>query len=384
MKPTKRTFRLFALSLSLGAGLIIAMIIASKEPRYAGRGLSSWLGDLDYGLAGFNQTSVPKAEEAVRQIGSRGVPSLITMMRYRDSTISVRIRKFLAKQKFIKMKAPLSEEHVRWRGARGVYLLGPSAKAAIPELIDLLTNQTAWVRGNAAMALGKIGTNALAAVPALIKTLDDPVPDVRNCTAIGLGSIGPAAIQAAPALVRRFNDPDPETRYIVMGTFLSLTNDRAAVLPYLLRQLSDQVADARGRAAGMLGCFGKDAQAAVPDLRKLLDDPDKNVRRTVTNTLSKIERTAIENTNAPTTSFRFQNASSKLALDVYSSLTGKRIVIAPEILGFPPVTIVSYEPLPVEKAILLIEQELSEQARIVLVPGENGVVVAKYKTNRSR
>ena len=371
----KLVIGLIALLLTLALGLILA----SREPEYGGRSLGSWLGDLDYGMVGFNPSAVSNAESAVREIGPRGVPTLIDMMSYRESSLRARLQKVLAKQKIVKMKEPLPAERVQWRGARGAWVLGPGAKAAIPELIILLTNQSTWVRGSAAMALGKIGTNAALAVPALVKALDDPNPDVRTCTAIGLGNIGPAAVQAIPALVRHFTDSDPQTRDVVVGTFLSITADRSVVLPYLVRQLTDGLADMRGRAAGRLGYLGRDAQPAVPELRKLLDDPDKDVRRTVTNALSKIEGTETQSTNAPTVSIRFQKASAKDILGFYAGLTGKRVEIASEIRSFASVSIVSYEALPTEKAIELIEQELSEQANIMLVPAENGVILARHK-----
>ncbi len=162
-------------------GASVAIFLASREPEYGGRTLSSWLGDLDYGIPGFDHTKFAKAEEAVRQIGPRAVPGLISMMRYEESSFSARIRKLFAKQKLIKIKPPLSAEHFQWRGARGVWILGPSAKATIPHLITLLTNQSSWVRGGAAMALGKtINPHEMLIVPEAIRLIEEELGEQGN------------------------------------------------------------------------------------------------------------------------------------------------------------------------------------------------------------
>ena len=229
------------------------------------------------------------------------------------------------------------------------------------------------------MALGKIGTNAAGTAPHLVKSLDDPSPDVRNCSAIALQSIGPAARLAMPVLLRHLDDPDPETRSLMTWTFLSITNDRSMVMPYLLRHLGDPKADVRGRAVAMLRSFGSDAQSALPELMGLLNDPSKDVRRAATNAVSTIEGKTSVSVPGRATPFRFVNVSCKELLDFYGSLTGKRIEMAPDIQRFTKVTITPYDIMTLDEGIRLIEEELGEQANLVLTPSTNGVIFVKYK-----
>ena len=102
------------LKLSIGSFALLsalALFVTSREPEYRGRTLSTWLEDLDYGQVGYDRSKVPKAEDAVRHIGARAVPKLITMMRYRESLyrepFRVRVTRFFARQKVIKIKQPL-------------------------------------------------------------------------------------------------------------------------------------------------------------------------------------------------------------------------------------------------------------------------------------
>src|SRR6266487_3186241 len=183
----KKTIRLTLFSL---AGITLAgaflLMLRTREPIYRGKRVSDWVEDLDYGLSSFKGSAVGEAEAAVRHMGSNAVPSLIRMMRCRDSALRKKLVPLLSKQSLVKLNFRPAAEHIQWRGARGAWLVGPSAKEAIPDLIVLLTNQSPWVRGGAATALGKIGTNSVVTLSSLVKALDDPVADVRICIALAL------------------------------------------------------------------------------------------------------------------------------------------------------------------------------------------------------
>ena len=65
------------------------------------------------------------------------------------------------------------------------------AKDVIPDLTTGLKAQEWWVRAGAARALGTIGSNAKTAAPALIECLNDPVKPVRKESANALKKIDP-------------------------------------------------------------------------------------------------------------------------------------------------------------------------------------------------
>jgi hypothetical protein len=68
--------------------------------------------------------------------------------------------------------------------------LGPKAKEAIPDLVNLLKVKNEDLRLNSSIALGKIGK---AAVADLVKALRDKDPDTRYYAVWALGWIGPDA-----------------------------------------------------------------------------------------------------------------------------------------------------------------------------------------------
>src|SRR5436309_579914 len=153
-------------SITFLSAMAVVIIVTPREPKRDGRTLSSWLEDLDYTQKGYDPSKVPKAEDAVRHIGARGVPTLITMMQSPDSfyreSLRIRFSRFIAKQKIIRLKEPPPAQRpsAECLGARGVWVLGPKAETAIPGLIPLLTNKSASVRGCAARALGCVGPKA--------------------------------------------------------------------------------------------------------------------------------------------------------------------------------------------------------------------------------
>ena len=73
-----------------------------------------------------------------------------------------------------RLRTLASRPRTRWArpGRRG--------KAAVPALIENLSNENGAVRYSSTLALGEIGPDAAAAVPALQKALDDRNDDVSH------------------------------------------------------------------------------------------------------------------------------------------------------------------------------------------------------------
>ena len=80
-------------------------------------------------------------------------------------------------------------------------LAGMGAPAVTP-LIELLDDDSNWVRINAAFALGEMDAAAAAAVPDLIRCLADDCDRVVRTAADALGQIGRTAQAATPALAQ--------------------------------------------------------------------------------------------------------------------------------------------------------------------------------------
>jgi HEAT repeat protein len=85
--------------------------------------------------------------------------------------------------------------------------LGPKAKAAIPDLMDLLTDSNDDLREAAASAVWKIERNP-SVIPVLAERLQD-ARDYQTCVRVmkTLAEIGPAAKSAVPVIRKKIEDP---------------------------------------------------------------------------------------------------------------------------------------------------------------------------------
>jgi HEAT repeat protein len=116
--------------------------------------------------------------------------------------------------------------------------VGPQPRSRVPELIDALGDELAYVRLNAAYALGELGAEAKAAAGALVPlALRDDDFRVRLEAAVALWRIDRRAAVALPVLTEALCHPDEVLRWL---------------------------------AADCLGDMGPHARPAVPALREAL------------------------------------------------------------------------------------------------------------------
>lgn len=101
------------------------------------------------------------------------------------------------------------------RRGLAAFALGEMGSAARREaaaaLGSLASDESEWVRRNAAEALGTLSGQAEEAVPALVVLLGDADPQTRFNAAYSLAKHGPAAAPAVPALVQALED---DNRYV--------------------------------------------------------------------------------------------------------------------------------------------------------------------------
>ena len=100
--------------------------------------------------------------------------------------------------------------------------MGPTAKAAVPALVDALQGADAPLRADIHYAFGAIGPDALPAVPALVRSLDDEDQEVHISACYALGRIGPQAVAAVPRLRANLNAEDPVRQLLSAMALLSI------------------------------------------------------------------------------------------------------------------------------------------------------------------
>jgi HEAT repeat protein len=256
-----------ALALLLVIGVAGVLIVLRGEPIHQGRRLSAWLEDLQ------NPSPVVRkeAQNAVRHIGTNGLPKLREMLHAEDSPLETNIVNVLKRQSWFKMSFPTAREK-RIRAALGCIALGSMAKRAVPDLLEfsrcdsfcanmaesalgyigpeaveqlgLELNNTNYTRRRVAVgALVFIGPPAKPAIPALINCLKDPYAGVQANAARALGRIGVPSPEIVKSLVECFGDPDVEVR----------CSAEAAVTEF--------------------------GNPAIPTLSALLNDPDESIRK---------------------------------------------------------------------------------------------------------
>ena len=224
--------------------LLVWWLIPPSGPRYQGKPLSYWLAGFD-GRGG--ATSIPmkasgltttapngalvvvttapapaaasatpfpspttaEAEAAVETVGTNAIPTLLRLLRVRDTTLRAKFVTLAGKQHFIHIDiTPAST--LNERALAGFRVLGLDVTPAIPELSEIYRhNPPTQVSNELAQLFSSLGTyepTDNSVIPALIKVLDDPDLACRANAAIVLGRYGSAASSAIPTLENHQND----------------------------------------------------------------------------------------------------------------------------------------------------------------------------------
>jgi HEAT repeat protein len=185
------------------------------------------------------------AREAIREIGSNGVPYLIKSLSARQSRFQAMFQKLVQSQSLIRLR--FASLHVEQQ--------------------------------HAALACAELGPAAAPAIPALAALIEDPNLTSYACAA--LSQIGP---QTLPLLTNALLSTSVLTRVEAAG---HLRNLRPCELPLLalLQALHDTNAPVRSRAAESLGALGCGLDRVLPALIACLHDSDLSVRLSATQSL---------------------------------------------------------------------------------------------------
>jgi HEAT repeat protein len=164
---------------------------------------------------------------------------------------------------------------------------GPTAKAALPAVRELLKDQPLTVRFRAALVMWKVGGEAAQAVPVMADMLSEPNRGLRLRAAQTLVQFGPAAEPAAPALVQRLTDKDDGVRFQVGMALEQLGN---AAIPALTKG-AEAGSPVRRESIDVLGRLGPRAADAVPAMTAALKDDDPKTRTAAAAALWRVDRT---------------------------------------------------------------------------------------------
>ncbi len=244
----KRKLLILAVALIVVIGVFVVVVYSSTEPaelQYEGRPLSYWLIKGFLPGEGNYDTDRKNAEAALAQLGTNALPTLLRMLRARDSTFKLVVLKVEGKLGLARRPAvparfrnqaaaeavgggrfwpksvvqeliKIYEENISFDSQMGtLYALsgiGPIAIEATPALLPGLTNTNKFIRAEMVQTLGYIWATPKLAVPELAKCLNDPYMEVRLHAAHVLGGYRQKATAALPALIADLNDVDRGVR----------------------------------------------------------------------------------------------------------------------------------------------------------------------------
>ena len=199
----------------------------------------------------------------------------------------------------------------RRRALQALGKIGPAAKEAVPEILEMLKERAT---SDAAFdALGEIGPAASEALPALVKLVNNEDSPYRLKSLSTIERIRPSGPAMVKQIVKWMHDPSvslhAERVWNVLGpedipsikvlarSENSLERSMAvdklcdlgqAAMPALIELLKGNDPDVRNRVLRGFGQMGPPAKAAVPAIAEILRDKDWQLRSTAAITLGQI------------------------------------------------------------------------------------------------
>jgi len=217
-------------------------ILFPREPHYQGKNLSEWLQSFDktpLRFAGLSVDTNQPAAQAFLHMGSNAVPFLVRELRARDTGFRLWFMTLLNE----KFGIEITPAHVRhFRAIEACFALGPTAKAAVP---DLAASYYDWYISTPlrAFAIASTGSDAL---PCMISALTNWNPEVRIYTPSSFRYVEFNAEPAVSALVACLKDPqDYRVRCEAAMALAHIGKRPDLVLPALKQNLDDNNHDVR-------------------------------------------------------------------------------------------------------------------------------------------
>ena len=236
MTMRKRVYIALAILLVAIAGGIVWEILLTRElnPIVDGTRLTTWLEGQSDG-----------ASRALDKVGTNAIPTLLWMLRQRDSFLKRKAIELARKQHLIRVHFVPAEQH----------------------------NHAAY------LAFRKLGARADVAVPALIEIYEQKLsPSSQQAAARSLGSIGPSAKRAIPVLILGMTDTNALLRIDILRALADFHAEPDLVVPALTNALNDANPGASVFAFDALWEIGEAAKPAVPALVKAVHNSEPSAR----------------------------------------------------------------------------------------------------------
>jgi len=254
-------------------------------------------------------TGLKSNDANVRRAAARGLfelgagdqavaPALVAAMEDPDPTVQGNVYTALASlgaKAVPRVVQRLKDPKSRERALRILTIMGPEAKAAVPDLEAMLRGADAATRDEVLFALAAIGPGSAPAVPALIQEMIKGADAQAQVTAAyALGKIGPGAKAAVPAITKNLTSKDRFLQLVSVWALLRIQPGDVQTVKMAIPLLSSALSEVESElgkveAAAALGDIGVGARDAVPALKNALNDPSPAVREAAAAALKKIQ-----------------------------------------------------------------------------------------------
>jgi len=215
--------------LGMAAVVAIGVLVRTGEPSHGGKSLTHWTTQ----LIAPNSPEADEARQAIRQIGEDALPFILRDLSAKDAAWKIKVSDWLERQSLIKVQFTRAWER-RTRAAEAIVALGPDAKRAVPDLVELVRRDD---------GLGHTAGRVLCA-------------------------IGPDAVPVAIGLLA---DTNTAVRVVAVSVLGVLTNEPEPAVYGLVTCLEDQDVRVRSSAARSLGSYGARAAVAIPALQRMMN-----------------------------------------------------------------------------------------------------------------
>ncbi len=170
---SKRFKRCFTGAFVILVGVLAWEILHPGEPTYRGKPVSEWVDELyNSHLAAphrqVEEGDQEKAEDALRHLGTNALPTLVGMLRHKDSRAKTKLRALLVGQRWLPLGkvAPAgfyyTDGDYRLSAATAFDVLGPTAKPSVPDLLLFLKDADTNLQDYAASIIAVIDPQVAA------------------------------------------------------------------------------------------------------------------------------------------------------------------------------------------------------------------------------
>lgn len=206
------------------------------------------------------------ADAAVRDAGAEAIPTLVRLLRARDSALKLKLLDLATNQSLIHF-TNFPAATLNNRGLQGFAALGAAASPAVPQLASIYEHSSSpRFRLELADIIISLGPWGRAAIPAFVHDAQDGDPAGFDAALMRLRLVGAGPDVIAPLVVPWLKSPDAGTRSEAALYLAQFPGAPDQAVPALAGMLDDTVLTCRANAAIALGKYGASARPAIPKL----------------------------------------------------------------------------------------------------------------------